>query len=50
MQASHESTIANTPEPPYYAVVFTSLRTQGDNGGGVSLVLVVQDTYRESRT
>ncbi len=24
--------IANTPEPPYYAVIFTSLRTEGDGG------------------
>jgi len=24
--------IAATPEPPYYAVIFTSLRTEGDNG------------------
>ena len=24
--------IANTPKPPYYAVIFTSIRTQGDNG------------------
>jgi len=24
--------IARTPEPPYYAVIFTSLRTEGDNG------------------
>jgi heme-degrading monooxygenase HmoA len=23
--------IANTPKPPYYAVIFTSLRTEGDN-------------------
>lgn len=23
---------ARTPEPPYYAVIFTSLRTEGDNG------------------
>jgi hypothetical protein len=23
---------ASTPEPPYYAVIFTSLRTEGDNG------------------
>jgi len=23
--------IAETPEPPYYAVVFTSVRTDGDN-------------------
>ena len=26
------SEIANTPEPPYYAVIFTSFRTEGDNG------------------
>ncbi|HVY99487.1 MAG TPA: antibiotic biosynthesis monooxygenase [Dongiaceae bacterium] len=24
--------IAKTPQPPYYAVIFTSLRTEGDNG------------------
>lgn len=24
--------IAKTPEPPYYAVTFTSVRTEGDNG------------------
>ncbi|MFN8416368.1 MAG: antibiotic biosynthesis monooxygenase [Cytophagaceae bacterium] len=24
--------IAKTPEPPYYAVIFTSLRTEGDHG------------------
>ena len=26
------STIAATPTPPYYAVIFTSLRTEGDHG------------------
>lgn len=26
--------IAQTPEPPYYAVIFTSLRTEGENGYG----------------
>jgi len=26
------SPFANTPEPPYYAVIFTSLRTEGDDG------------------
>lgn len=26
--------IANTPKPPYYAVIFTSVRTDGDNGYG----------------
>lgn len=25
-------TIAKTPEPPYYAVIFTNLRTEGDHG------------------
>ena len=24
--------IARTPEPPYYAVIFTSTRTEGDHG------------------
>jgi len=24
--------IADTPKPPYYAVIFTSLRTEGDKG------------------
>ena len=26
--------LAQTPEPPYYAVIFTSLRTPGDQGYG----------------
>tara|TARA_R110001583_G_scaffold194720_3_gene366664 strand:- start:213025 stop:213339 length:315 start_codon:yes stop_codon:yes gene_type:complete len=26
--------IADTPSPPYYAVIFSSLRTEGDNGYG----------------
>jgi heme-degrading monooxygenase HmoA len=25
------SQISKTPQPPYYAVIFTSLRTEGDN-------------------
>jgi len=28
------SEIANTPTPPYYAVIFTSHRTNGDKGYG----------------
>lgn len=28
------ASIAQTPEPPYYAVIFTSLRTDGDHGYG----------------
>jgi len=27
-------TFANTPRPPYYAVIFTSLRTPGEHGYG----------------
>ena len=26
--------IAHTPAPPYYAVIFSSLRTAGDHGYG----------------
>lgn len=26
------SAVIKTPAPPYYAVIFTSLRTEGDNG------------------
>ena len=29
------SNIASTPKPPYYAVIFTSLRTDQDQGYGV---------------
>src|SRR4051812_33773118 len=29
-----ESDFAATPAPPYYAVIFTSKRTQGENGYG----------------
>lgn len=28
------ASIARTPAPPYYAVIFTSLRTEGDRGYG----------------
>ena len=28
------ATLAPTPEPPYYAVIFSSLRTAGDDGYG----------------
>ncbi|MDR7000140.1 antibiotic biosynthesis monooxygenase [Neobacillus niacini] len=28
------SGMAKTPEPPYYAVIFASQRTEGDNGYG----------------
>lgn len=29
-----ENTLARTPAPPYYAVIFTSQRTGGDRGYG----------------
>ncbi|ASS75240.1 hypothetical protein CIG75_09765 [Tumebacillus algifaecis] len=32
---------ANTPRPPYYAVIFTSLRTEGDKGYGDMADLMV---------
>lgn len=34
--------IAKTPQPPYYAVIFTSLRTEGDNGYGDMSVRMVE--------
>ncbi|AZN43939.1 antibiotic biosynthesis monooxygenase [Paenibacillus albus] len=33
-QSDSNPSIAKTPEPPYYAVIFTSERTDGDNGYG----------------
>lgn len=36
------SLIANTPKPPYYAVIFTSLRTEGDNGYGAMAERMVE--------
>jgi hypothetical protein len=30
-----ENTIGRTPAPPYYAVIFTSQRTSGDQGYGL---------------
>lgn len=34
--------IANTPAPPYYAVIFTSLRTEGDDGYEAMAELMVK--------
>ncbi len=28
--------IAKTPTPPYYAVIFSSLRTEGDQGSAIT--------------
>jgi heme-degrading monooxygenase HmoA len=35
MSADSRGVVAGTPEPPYVAVIFTSLRTDGDNGYSV---------------
>jgi len=34
--------IAATPEPPYYAVIFTSRRTEGDHGYGAMTARMAQ--------
>ena len=34
MSMSTSNNIAKTPQPPYYAVIFTSLRTEGDRSYG----------------
>lgn len=34
--------IANTPAAPYYAVIFTSLRTEGDHGYGQAAQRMVE--------
>jgi heme-degrading monooxygenase HmoA len=36
------STPARTPEPPYYAVIFTSTRTPGDNGYAAAAARMVE--------
>ncbi|WP_426670508.1 antibiotic biosynthesis monooxygenase family protein [Mucilaginibacter sp. McL0603] len=38
--------IANTPQAPYYAVIFTSLRTDGDNGYG-SMSVEMEELARQ---
>ncbi|MFQ2014570.1 antibiotic biosynthesis monooxygenase family protein [Aeromonas sp. 603607] len=40
--------IANTPEPPYYAVIFTSLRTGEDAGYGAMAERMVELAQRQS--
>ena len=41
------SLIANTPKPPYYAVIFTSHRTRGDNGYGETEAKMVELASRQ---
>lgn len=35
-------TVAKTPAPPYYAVIFSSVRTDGDNGYGDAAKLMLE--------
>ena len=34
--------ISKTPKPPYYAVIFTSIRTEGENGYGATAQRMVE--------
>lgn len=42
------SLIAKTPKPPYYAVIFTSTRTEGDNGYGEMANRMVELAQQQS--
>lgn len=42
MSTHHPNSIAATPKPPYYAVIFTSERTEGDNGYGEMATKMVE--------
>lgn len=39
--------IAITPKPPYYAVIFSSLRTEGDNGYGEMADLMMEMAQKQ---
>jgi heme-degrading monooxygenase HmoA len=41
------SEIAKTPEPPYYAVIFTSHRTKGDHGYGKTAERMLELALRQ---
>ncbi|NRD77958.1 antibiotic biosynthesis monooxygenase [Bacillus sp. BRMEA1] len=38
---------AATPQPPYYAVIFTSQRTEGDNGYGSMAEKMVELAFKQ---
>ena len=42
------SLIAQTPKPPYYAVIFTSTRTEGDEGYGQAATRMLKLAEQES--
>ncbi|MCB2385018.1 MULTISPECIES: antibiotic biosynthesis monooxygenase family protein [Thalassolituus] len=39
--------IAQTPEPPYYAVIFSSHRTEGDNGYAEMAARMIEAAARQ---
>ncbi|UXD88982.1 antibiotic biosynthesis monooxygenase family protein [Thalassolituus hydrocarboniclasticus] len=39
--------IAQTPEPPYYAVIFSSHRTEGDNGYAEMAARMIETAARQ---
>lgn len=41
------SFVTKTPPPPYYAVIFSSLRSEGDNGYGEVAKRVVELAYQQ---
>ncbi|HEV3020453.1 MAG TPA: antibiotic biosynthesis monooxygenase [Burkholderiaceae bacterium] len=41
------SRLARTPQPPYYAVIFTSIRTEGDRGYGETSDRMVELASRQ---
>lgn len=44
---SDEAAIAATPDPPYYAVIFTSLRTKEDDGYGAMAAAMIERAARQ---
>ena len=44
---SASTQLARTPEPPYYAVIFTSLRTEGERGYGAMADRMVELAARQ---
>lgn len=44
-----QTMIANTPEPPYYAVIFTSVRTDIDEGYHETAIRMVELAQKQPR-
>jgi heme-degrading monooxygenase HmoA len=42
------NSIAKTPEPPYFSVIFTSVRTEGDNGYDPMAAAMVELAAKQS--